>query len=155
MSYNLPVPLQSISLYVGGIFQTQNNHHNSYKNFFSLFFKETLNFVLERLFVFFRACNWFLIGWKQKACTQNSKKSARVSAPDTRFKINKNKLNKPQTKIVKTENSRNARRKWKDVESNAQCVNVLRYSFVQFISKTSFFTKNKKKIREITAFLCK
>ena len=71
----------------------------------------------------------------------------------TRFKTNKNnKVNKPQTKIVKTENPRNARRKWKDLESNAQCVNVLRYSFVQFISKTSFFTKNKKKSVKLLHF---
>ena len=69
VSYNLPVPLQSISLYVEGIFQTQNNHHNSYKKF-SLFFKETLNFVLERLFVlFFSALVLeFWLAENKKAC---------------------------------------------------------------------------------------
>ena len=55
VSYNLPVPLQSISLYVGGNFQTQNNCHNSYKKFFSVFFSKKLwtLFLKDCLFVFF------------------------------------------------------------------------------------------------------
>ena len=57
VSYNLPVPLQSISLYVGGIFQTQNNCHKSYKKFFQSFFQRNFElwtlFLKDSLFVFF------------------------------------------------------------------------------------------------------